>query len=383
MKNIVQIHLTRSAVDSIRKGHPWLYREHAVNHPPGEVVSLVDPKGRPCAWGLSDKGRIAVRVLGLGPVPNDWQSMMAERIRRSDQVRIRLVPARTDAYRVLNGPGDGTPGLVLDRYGELGVLRLYSACWEPHLEWIIATLKDLPWVGSLYRRYGVKSVDGRDGGDLVYGQSLPEVVVVEEEGIKMLVRPRVGQKTGLFLDQRTHRGLIRQIASGRLVANLFAYTGGFSVAAALGGASRVHTVDIAPAAIADAQENFRLNGLDPTQHSFETADAFEWEHKGVLDLLIVDPPSLARSEDATKNARLAYRKLHRNHGVKVSRDGLLATSSCTARVSWESWSQSVTEGLTKGQWSWIWQSRSPMDHPVALAHSEGHYLKFALLRRYA
>ncbi len=309
--------------------------------------------------------------------------MMAERIRRADQVRVRLVPEKTDAYRVLNGPGDGTPGLVLDRYGELGVLRLYSACWEPHLEWIVATLGGLAWVRVLYRRYGVKSVDGRDGGEVLHGQSLPEQVVVEEEGVKMLVRPKVGQKTGLFLDQRTHRGLVRQIASGRLVANLFAYTGGFSVAAALGGASRVHTVDIAPAAIEDARENFRLNGLDPSHHNFETADAFDWECQGLLDLMILDPPSLGRNEEASRNASLAYRKLHRNHGAKVARDGLLATSSCTARVSWAAWSQCVTEGLNKGQWSWIWQSRSPMDHPVALAHSEGHYLKFALLRKYA
>jgi len=331
---------------------------------------------------LTDKGRIAVRVLGLGAVPDDWRSMVAERIRRADQVRVRLVPPKTDAYRVLNGPGDGTPGLVVDRYGGVAVLRLYSACWEPHLDWIVGTLRDLPWVEVLYRRYGVKSVDGREGGDVLHGTSMPEQTVVEEEGVKMLVRPKVGQKTGLFLDQRTHRGLVRQIASGRLVANLFAYTGGFSVAAALGGASRVHTVDIAPGAIEDARENFRLNGLDPTQHSFETVDAFDWECQGLLDLIIVDPPSLARTEEASKNALLGYRRLHKNHGAKVARDGLLATSSCTARVPWEAWSQAVIEGLRKGQWSWIWQSRSPMDHPVALAHSEGHYLKFALLRKF-
>ena len=106
-------------------------------------------------------------------------------------------------------------------------------------------------------------MDDRTDWELLHGPAVPDTMVVSEHGMKMLVRPLVGQKTGLFLDQREHRRQIRDLAAGRTVANLFAYTGGFSVAAALGGAAHTTTVDMAPEAIYDARETFRLNDLDP------------------------------------------------------------------------------------------------------------------------
>jgi 23S rRNA (cytosine1962-C5)-methyltransferase len=186
--------------------------------------------------------------------------------------------------------------------------------------------------------------------------------------------------------------MVREWSAGRMVVNLFSYTGGFSVAAALGGAVRVVTVDIAPDAIDDARENFRLNGLDPDPHGFEVADAFHWTPRdaasgqgrrfGPFGLVVVDPPSLAHDKQADAAARRAYRKLHAHVGSLVSRDGLLATSSCTARLDVEGWRRAVVEGLAeRGEWSWHTQSAEPVDHPIALGHPEGRYLKFALLRR--
>lgn len=201
--------------------------------------------------------------------------------------------------------------------------------------------------------------------------------------MKLLVRPYVGQKTGLFLDQREHRRMVRQWSKDRLVGNLFAYNGGFSVAAALGGAQRVVTVDLAPEAIADAKENFRLNGISPEAHGFEVADVFAWKGpKTPFALLIVDPPSLTHDRAAETAAKNAYRKLHAQVGPLVAKEGLLATSSCTARLGLDPWRQIVAEGLaSSGDWSWHWISAEPLDHPTALVHAEGRYLKFALLRR--
>ena len=246
----------------------------------------------------------------------------------------------------------------------------------------MSAVQGLGWVGAIYRRFGVHRVDGTDGGEPLLGAEPPDVMVVSEYGMKMLVRPLVGQKTGLFLDQREHRELVRRWAAGRMVANLFAYTGGFSVAAAIGGAARVVTVDIAPEAVEDAKENFRLNGLDPAGHGFEVADAFEWRPRGHVDLLIVDPPALTRAKKSDGAARSAYRKLHRRLGPFVPKSGLLATSSCSARLSLDGWRQAIREGLAPtGDWSWHWCSGEPPDHPTALGHPEGHYLKFAVLRR--
>jgi len=378
-----RVRISRSTVAPLRAGHPWVFRDGLVDAPVGEVVELTDEDGAVVAWGLGDEGPIAVRVLGRGRCPSGGlQRVLTERILAADGVRTRMIPPQTDCYRVVAGPGDGMPGVVVDRYGELAVLRIYAAAWLPWLGDIVRALARLGWVGQVYRRLGVQRVDGRQGGEVLLGAEPPDTLVVEEYGMKMLVRPKVGQKTGLFLDQREHRQLVHRWGAGRRVANLFAYTGGFSLAAALGGAARVSTVDIAPEAIEDARENFRLNGLDPDEHAFEVADAFAWQPQSPVDLLIVDPPALTRAKKSDGAARSSYRKLHRRLGPFVSRGGLLATSSCSARLTLDAWQQAIREGLAPGgDWSWHWCSREPPDHPTSLAHVEGAYLKFAVLRK--
>lgn len=374
-----RVRLSRAAAASVETGHPWVYREEPARHEPGTRVELRDGADRVLAYALADEGPIAFRVLGTAR--EELDRLVPDRISRADAVRRELVTG-TDAYRVIAGAGDGLDGVIVDRYGEVAVLRVYSRAWERHLELLVRALAALPWCRTVFRRYGVERVDGREGGEALRGPEPADVLVVEEHGMRLLVRPRVGQKTGLFLDQREHRRLVRGWARGRRVANLFAYTGAFSVAAALGGATRVTTVDLAPDAVDDARENFRLNGLDPDAHGFEVADAFQWRPRDPLELLILDPPSLAhdkRSEDA---ARAGYRKLHRHHGASVARDGLLVTSSCTARIGAEAWRALVVEGLRpSGPWSFHWTSAEPPDHPVAAGHPEGAYLKLAMLRR--
>jgi len=377
------IRLSPRALSAVRIGHPWVFREGTSTPAPGTVVRLVDDRDRAVGWGLADEGDISVRVLGRGePPPGGLRAVVGERVRRADTLRWRMAPPDTDCWRVVGGAGDGLPGLVVDRYGSLAVLRVYARGWEPHLPSIVDALVAVGWAETVYRRFGVRRVDDRHGGVTLWGREAPDALVVSEYGMKLLVRPGTGQKTGLFLDQREHRHIVRRWAPGRRVANLFAYNGGFSVAAALGGASAVTTVDLAPEAVEDARENFRLNGLDPAGHRFEVRDVFLWTPEETFDLLVVDPPALAHGKRSEAAAAKAYRKLHRRLGRVVARDGLLATSSCTAHLSLSRWREALREGLADcGDWSWHWLSAEPPDHPVALAHEQGHYLKFALLRR--
>lgn len=360
-----------------------MYRDQIPAHPVGQPVRLTDPRGHTLGWGLADEGPIAVRVMGREvPASLDLAVWLADQVRRADGVRHRVVGADTDAYRVVHGAGDGVPGLVVDRYGPVAVVRLYSAAWVVHLQAVVDAVVDLGWPEVVVRKLGVERVDAAEGVAHLAGGTLPEAVVVHESGMRLKVRPAVGQKTGMFLDQREHRALVGRWSAGRMMVNLFAYHGGFSVAAALGGAARVTTVDLAPEAIADARENFRLNGLDPDDHAFEVADVFQWSSHHPTDLLVVDPPSLARGRRSEGAAKAAYRKLHRRLGPMVVRDGLMATSSCTSRMDVPAWQDAVTDGLSGvGEWSWLWTSQGPPDHPVALAHREGAYLKFGLLRR--
>lgn len=376
------VRIPASASAPVRRGHPWVYRDVVHRLPAGTPVRLADDKG-PFAWGLADEGDIAIRVLGVeAPDAPDLPGVLADRILRADRVRTRLLAPPTDCWRVVNAAGDGLPGLVVDRYGDVAILRVYSKAWLPWLEAVVDAIAALPWCTSVARRLGVSNVDGEAGLVPLRGPVPPDVVVVNEGAMRLLVRVHEGQKTGMFLDQRAHRAQVGDWAAGRLVANLFAYHGGFSVAAALGGAAFVTTVDVAPEAVEDAKENFRLNGLDPDDHAFEVADVFAWRPQGRLDLLILDPPSLARGKRSEGAAKSAYRKLHRDLGHVVTRDGLLATSSCTSRLSTEAWRSAVEDGLQgHGAWSWLHVSEAPVDHPTAAGHPEGRYLKFGLLRR--
>ena len=209
-------------------------------------------------------------------------------------------------------------------------------------------------------------------------------LIIQENGLKFIARPLEGQKTGLFLDQRENRAFLGRQSRDLRVCNLFAYSGGFSVYAAAGGAHHVTSVDIAGPALEDAKENFRLNGLDPELHTFLRTDVFKWKPDGdPPDLLICDPPALTRGKHADSPARHAYRDLAERCGSQLRSTGMLATFSCTARLDHRRWTQSVRDGLRKaGRWSLLWQAGEPPDHPTAMEHPEARYLKFSLFQRH-
>ena len=378
--------LTQDTVGSVARGHPWVYREGLLGSAVvGEPVELVDGKGKRVAWGLFEGGALAVRVLGRDPV--SLAELIPRRLRAAFDLRaaLRGELGDTATYRVCHGEGDLLPGLVLDRYGDTFVLRLYARAWEKHLSLIVPALRELG-VQHVWRRFGVGKVDDKDGGEALLGSEPPDELVVREHGMKLLARLKVGQKTGLFLDQREHRRKIRTWAAGRTVTNLFSYNGGFSIAAALGGAKRVTTVDVAGPAVDDARAIFKLNGVDPAKHAFEVADVFSWKGPKV-DLVICDPPSLSHDKDADGAARKAYKDLHRHVLPQVG--DWLATSSCSARLPWDRWEEAVREGLGHGnpgaptlRWTRLYTGAEPPDHPVGLSHPEGRYLKFMLLSKH-
>lgn len=368
----------------VARGHPWVYADGLADPgelpPPGALVQLLDTRGKPVGFGLSDRGDVVVRVLGR--TPETLERLVPRRVAEAAAGRAGLLPEATEAWRVINGEGDQLPGVVVDRYGPVAVLRLYAACWEPHLDLLVAAIARLDGVQTVLRRYGVRRVDGREGCERLSGPSQSEPLVVRESGLRFLVRPSEGQKTGLFLDQREHRRWVRERAAGRDVLDLFAYAGGFSVYAAAGGARRVTAVDASAPALEDARENLRLNGIDPALHAFEAADAFLWSPPGPVGLLICDPPSLTHGQRSDAAARNAYRDLAARCGPWVAQGGLLATASCTARLSFDRWEQALREGLRRaGRWTCLWRAAEPPDHPTALEHPEGRYLKFAVLRR--
>ena len=205
----------------------------------------------------------------------------------------------------------------------------------------------------------------------------------------LLVDVRRGQKTGIFIDQRENRRLVRELARGRGEAlNLFCYTGGFSVAAALGGARRVTSVDQDEEALALAREIFRANGLDPAAHAFVAGDAFDWLARAKregrrFDLVVCDPPAFAKSQKAVEGALAGYASLNRAALAVLAPGGLLVTASCSARVSAEEFQDAVREAAFKARVDLLLveERRQPPDHPVSPQFREGRYLKCLVFRR--
>jgi 23S rRNA (cytosine1962-C5)-methyltransferase len=222
---------------------------------------------------------------------------------------------------------------------------------------------------------------------LLSGEAPPEVVLIEEYGLRYEVDFEAGQKTGLFLDHRENRHYLRGLAAGKRVLNLFSYTGAFSVSCAAGGAEHVTSVDIAGPAIEAAGRNVAHNALPDEKHEGVAKDVFEFleaaKQRGQSwDLIISDPPSFASSRAELFGALRAYKKLHAAALAVLTPGGLYAGASCTAQVSPDAFRQTLAEGAARAQrrLTVVHEVAHAPDHPYAAGHLEGRYLKFVLCR---
>lgn len=384
------LRLLRTAAAAVKRGHPWVFRE-GVERPPkqlasGASVELLDEDGAFLARGLWDASSpIAVRVFDRVRGAALAGPALAAAVVRAVALRDGRFDGDTTAYRLCNGEGDRVPGLVIDRYADVAVLRLDTDAWTPHLDAVVRALSK-----PLGER-GVRSIGLRNAGegkklDPLAGPPPPDRLVVRERGMAMEVDLAHGQKTGAFLDQRENRARVRALASGRRVVNLFSYAGGFSVAAALGGAAHVTSVDVASAAHATAQRTFRANDVDPTAHAFVSADVFAFLDKArargdAFDLVISDPPSFAPSERARPRAITAYRKLHAAAASVLAPGGVLCAASCSSHVTMEDFLGTLDDAaLGRGDLRVVDVFGQPEDHPSLPAWPEGRYLKFVVLR---
>ncbi len=381
----------------LRAGHPWVFRKAVERGPKGlaagAIVDVVEA-GRFVARGYWDPhSAIAVRILTREAAEAVDADFWRRRLARAVALRSELVHG-TSGYRLVHGESDGLPGVIVDRYDRFAVLKLHSAGLTPHRGSIVEAVRAaVPEILGVYGRDEIprdeEADDEKPQGRVLWGAEPPERIEIDEHGMKLLVDVRRGQKTGLFLDQRENRRLVRQLASGRSEAlNCFSYTGGFSVAAALGGVRRVLSVDVDRDAIALARENFRLNGVDPAGHAFEAGDAFDLlarcRREGRrFDLVVCDPPAFAKSQKAVEAAVAGYASLNRAALAVLEPRGLLVTASCSARVSAEQFYDAVREAAFKARvdLQLVHESRQPPDHPVSPQFREGRYLKCFVYRR--
>ena len=375
--------LTKPLRAAIRGGHPWIY-DRALAPPKGlaagDIVTIFDDDG-PIATVLADPtSPLRARVLDLQPdavIDSAWvRARSAGAAAR--RVRDPLLVGCT-GRRLIHGEGDACPGLVVDVYDDTAVVVFdgpaATAFWRPRLPDVFAGLErggiaiTHVWIRGERR--------DRTAGEALRGDPPAEIVITEDEA-RFAVDVRAGQKTGFFLDQRDNRRIIRRHAAGATVLNVFSYTGGFSLHAALGGATHVTSVDIAAPAIAGIAHNLALSGISPAGHEGVTADAFDFfarsKQRGrTWDLVIVDPPSFAPSEKARPAALASYRKLAVAALGVIAPGGRFALASCSSHIT-EADLLGLAAGI--GPLRLRLAGGAGSDHPVLPAFAEGRYLKF-------
>lgn len=394
----LRLRVTATAETILRGGHPWLFAESVRDQNregrSGELAVIFDRNDRFLAIGLYDPGSpLRVRVLHAGkPVTIDaawWRENFRQAIHRRDG----LSDAQTNGLRLINGESDGWPGLVLDRYSSTLVVKLYTSAWLPRLDEITALMRAELQPERLVLRLSrnIQEVALREfqlaDGKILFGENPDDGVTFLETGLRFEADVLRGQKTGFFLDQRENRRLVESLARGCDVLNAFSFSGGFSLYAARGGAKSVTDLDISAHALESARRNFALNQSDPNvaacRHETLQTDVFEWLEKNPVrefDLVILDPPSLAKREAERVRAIAAYGRLAAS-GLKLLRDGgVLVAASCSAHVSAAEFFEGVRSAArTAGRpFEELRTTGHPPDHPATFA--EAKYLKCVYLR---
>jgi 23S rRNA (cytosine1962-C5)-methyltransferase len=392
----LRLRVTAAAESTIRSGHPWVYAESVREQnrvgAAGDLAVIYDRKDRFLAVGLFDPGSpIRVRVLHSGkPQAIDrhwWAQRLVEALRR----RTGLFDSHTTGFRWINGESDGWPGLVLDKYDQTLVLKLYTAAWLPYLGVIVSLLQQQLQPGRIVLRLSrnvqrTAAAFSATDGQILAGPALSGPVVFLENGIHFEADVLRGQKTGFFLDQRENRSRVEQFASGRSVLNTFSFSGAFSLYAARGGARSVTDVDISPHALTAARRNFSLNQsvrpIAACQYDNVQADAFDWLGGTELqfDLIILDPPSLAKREAERAGAIRAYGKLADLGMRRLLPGGILVACSCSAHVSQNEFFGVVRKAAaTAGGYNELKTAGHAPDHPARIM--EAQYLKAIYLQR--
>jgi 23S rRNA (cytosine1962-C5)-methyltransferase len=405
----LRLRITAAAETAVRSGHPWVFSDSVLESnragQTGELAVIYDRKNRFLAVGLFDPDSpIRVRILHAGkPQTIDrawWQARLAQALAR----RRDLFDAQTTGYRLIHGESDGWPGLVLDRYDTTLVLKLYTAAWLPRLDDTVALLKEnVPGervVLRLSRNMERRPLARRDGEIIFSEHAVPDQpslgsfgaagagapVVFLESGMRFEADVLRGQKTGFFLDQRENRREVETLARGRRVLNAFSFSGGFSVYAARGGATAVTDLDISAHALAAAQRNFALNqnfpGVAACHHDTAQGDAFEWlaASTAKFDLVVLDPPSLARRATEREGAQRAYERLATMGIARLAPGGILVAGSCSAHVPAEEFFEVVRRAAAKSgrKFAELKTLRHPPDHPATFKEAE--YLKVIYLK---
>lgn len=386
------IQLRHGKAESLKRFHPWIF-SGAIQRMPdnlteGQLVRVIDHKGDFLAIGHYQIGSIAIRVLSFveRKIDNEfWKERLSEAFNM--RCSIGLVGREdNNTLRLVHGEGDQLPGLIIDLYGKTAVMQAHSVGMHLYRKEIAAALIDVckGIIENVYYKSETTlpfKADLHEKDGFIIGGNEDNIAI--EYGLKFHIDWLRGQKTGFFIDQRENRKLLEQYSIGKNVLNMFCYTGGFSVYALRGGATRVTSVDSSAKAIDLTRANAELNFPGDSRHDAYAEDAFKFLERAGDDyeLIVLDPPAFAKHKGALRNALKGYTRLNAIAISKIRKGGIIFTFSCSQAVNKDQFRLAVfTAAAQAGRHVRILhQLHQPADHPINIYHPEGEYLKGLVL----
>jgi 23S rRNA (cytosine1962-C5)-methyltransferase len=374
----------------LKNRHHAIFQTAVSKFPECEDGSIVEVQGSDgaflCYATLNRKAYICGRAIAFQK--SDPLVQLKETIVKSIEMRkMFMAKEDTNAYRLVNAEGDGVPGLIVDKYDSVIVVQLTTLGLDKLRPWIAKTLSEILKPSAIFeksagpgrKKEGLEPIEG-----WLQGKGA-DTITVKERGLKYLITLMGSQKTGLFLDQREMRSLVKSLSEKRTVLDCCSYVGGFSINALAGGALSADAVDYDKAAIEKAREHVDLNRLDGKKFSGVTEDVFQFLRKRPLpkkyDFIILDPPAFAKRSTDIDRARFAYTDLNRLALEILPAGGLLLTCSCSYQIDQQLFQTIVFHAAQQAKRSVkiLARHRHAFDHPVNIYHPEVDYLKSLLL----
>lgn len=375
---------------SVLNRHHAIYRtsfDRVPDVPNGSIAEIQTSEGDfLCYATINTRAYICGRAIAFEP----GDPLMTLRRTMKSAIELRnqfFSSADTTAYRLINAEGDGVPGLIVDRYGDVIVLQLTTLGMDKMRAWIINTIADLTGATLIYEKSTSQSRknEGLEPREQWLRGNGKTTIEIQERGVKFQIDLTGSQKTGFFLDQREMRSLVKQLAPGRTVLDCCSYVGGFALSALAGGAVAADAVDYDPEAIVKANQHRDLNNIDPSQFDAFDEDVFDFLRREPLprpyDFIILDPPAFAKNAESLDLAKHKYTDMNRMAIKALPPGGLLLTCSCSFQITPDILQTIVFHAARQANRSVRILQRHHLayDHPVNIYYPETDYLKSLLL----
>ncbi|MCP1125424.1 class I SAM-dependent rRNA methyltransferase [Bacillus sp. 3103sda1] len=396
MKTEVVLKVKTKYVNELKSGYPLISKEAIINlhdvNTEGTIVKLVDDKNKFIGTGYYGKQNKGYGwILTRKEQEQIDQAFFEKKIKSALSKRKNFYEdSDTTAFRVFNGEGDGIGGLIIDYYDGYYVISWYSEGIYQFSKEIIESLQNVTEFKAIYQK---KRFDTKgqyiEEDDFVTGERGEFPIIVKENGVNFAVYLNDGAMVGVFLDQRNVRKQIRdKYADGKTVLNMFSYTGAFSVFAALGGAAKTTSVDLANRSLSKTIEQFSVNGVDYEAQDIIVEDVFHYFKYAVkkalkFDMVILDPPSFARSKKYTFSAAKDYKNLLKEAIAITENNGIIVASTNCSTFGMKKFKGFIDTAFKEinGKYKVLEEHSLPEDFRTNSQFPEGDYLKVVFIKK--